>query len=404
MDASSRPSEEPSDGRAPRRRARPGRSPTGSSLRVLWLVKGLGPGGAERLLVSAAGIADHRAFAIDAAFVNPEKAQLVPALDAAGVQTHCIGVAGRRGAWIPALRTLLTTGEYDVVHVHSPLLAAIARLIVRTMPRAERPRLVSTEHNVWSAFSPGTRVLNAVTWGLDDAHLAVSEEVRLSVRPRTCGRQVEVVVHGIDLGALEHARGERSAARASLGVGLDEILIGTVANYRSHKAYPDLFAAAGEVLARDDRVRFLAVGQGPLQAEIEADHRRAGFGDRFLLYGYSEDPLRLLAACDVFVLASHVEGYPVALMEALGIGLPVVATSVGGIPDAVRNGVEGILVPPRRPERLAAGLLRVAGDPELRAELAAAARRRGEQFDIRHAVERVEEIYVRLVDGEPQVS
>jgi glycosyltransferase involved in cell wall biosynthesis len=400
MDESTGRSERASARRGPRPTLRPGgATQSSSSVRVLWLVKGLGPGGAERLLVSAACISDHRTFEIDAAFVDPTKSQLAPALTAAGVPTHCIGdVGGRPWAWIPALRELLVAGHYDVVHVHSPLIAAVARVVVRTMPKAGRPNLVSTEHNVWSAFSPATRVLNAITWGADDAHLAVSEEVRRSVRPRRRSGRVEVVVHGIDLGPLEQARGARTAARASLGIGPNEILIGTVANYRSHKAYPDLFAAATEVLERDDRVRFLAVGQGPLQAEIEAEHERLGFGDRFLLYGYSADPLSLLAACDVFVLASHFEGYPVALMEALGIGLPVVATAVGGIPDAVHDGVEGILVPPRRPDRLAAALLQFARDPEQRAAFAAGALRRGQHFDIRHAVERIQDIYVQLVE------
>lgn len=370
---------------------------TARRLRVLWLIKGLGPGGAERLLVSAAGAHDHARFELHVAYVVPAKDHLVPALSSAGVEVHPLGIVGDRPySWIRRLRRLLRTGAYDVVHLHSPLVAGVARLLARTLPRRARPRIVTTEHNAWSTFALPTRILNALTWHLDDAHLAVSEEVRSSVRPRRSADATEVVVHGVDVRALILARSERAQARSALGVDEAEALIGTVANYRAQKAYPDLLTAARAVLDVDPRVRFVAVGQGPLEAEIHALHERLALGDRFTLLGYRADPEAVLAACDVFVLASHFEGYPIALMEALGIGLPVVATAVGGVPDAVRDGVEGLLVPPGRPDLLAEAIVSVAGDGVLRARLAAAAEERGRRYDIVNAVRRTERIYDEL--------
>jgi glycosyltransferase involved in cell wall biosynthesis len=378
----------------------PGADGEGRRLRILWLVKGLGPGGAERLLVSEAAVHDRRRFELHAAFVVPEKDQLEPDLRAYGVRIHHLGRAGDRpGAWVVRLHRLLRDGDFDVVHLHSPLVAGVARLLGRL--RRRRPRFVTTEHNAWPTFALPTRVLNAATWPLDDAHLAVSEEVRTSVWPRRSAAGTEVLVHGTDVAALRRARADREVARRALGFDTDDVVIGTVANYRRQKAYPNLLAAARRVLDACPRARFVAVGQGPLEQDIHAVHDDLALGDRFRLLGYRDDPEFVLSACDVFVLASEYEGYPVALMEAMGIGLPVVATAVGGVPDAVREGVEGLLVAPGRPAELAAALTRVVDDGELRARLAAGSRARGPSFDIANAVRRTEELYEHVTGPRP---
>jgi glycosyltransferase involved in cell wall biosynthesis len=209
---------------------------------------------------------------------------------------------------------------------------------------------------------------------------------------------VQTLVHGTSIDDALAARAHRLDARAELGFGPDDVVAGTVANFRAQKAYPDLLAAVRIALDRAPNLQVVAVGQGPLEAEIRAEHERLGLGDRFRFLGYRPDALHVLAACDIFTLASRYEGYPIALMEALAVGLPVVATAVGGVPDAVRQGVEGIVVPPSRPDLLAAALAELATDPVLRARLAAAALERGQQYDIGAAVRKIEEAYDRLTE------
>lgn len=372
-------------------------------MRVLWAIKGLGPGGAEQLLVSCAaamrrdGAGAGDAVEIDVAYLLPWKDALVPALRDAGVGVHCLDV--RRDLdprWLPRLRRLLVAGRYDVVHTHSPLVAAAVRLVSRTLPRRGRPRLVTTEHNAWSTFALPTRLANGVTAPLDDASLAVSEETRDSIWWSGLRSRTEVLVHGIDLVEVGAAAGERDAVRDELGIAPDEVVVVTVANYRAQKAYDDLLVAAAAVTAKAPRVRFVAVGQGPLEAEIKAQHSELGLGDRFQLLGFRPDARRILAGGDIFTLASHYEGYPVALMEALALGLPVVATAVGGVADAIRDGIEGQLVPPGQPDQLAAALVEVAGDNELRSRLAAAALARRDLFDVTRAATRQLDIYRSL--------
>ena len=115
---------------------------------------------------------------------------------------------------------------------------------------------------------------------------------------------------------------------------------------------------------------------------------------RFRLLGYRQDAMSILAASDLFVLASSHEGFPVAVMEALAVGVPVVATHVGGIPQAVRQGVEGYTVPVGDLDALAGRLSELIEDPERRRAMAQAARRRGEMFDIVEATRALEQVYL----------
>ena len=362
---------------------------------VQWLIKGLGAGGAEQLLLSTVRSADRDRFRFLVAHVFDHKDQLVAPLLAEGVTVTSLGARRTLDPrWVLALRRHIRRATPDLIHVHSPLVAAVTRLIVRTI--RHRPPVVTTEHNTWAAYGRLTRLANHLTFRLDDAHLAVSEGVRRSMPPAF--RDItEVIVHGVELDSIAAQRTEREKVRLELGIGPEQIVICTVANLRWHKGYPDLMAAAKMVIDNGCDVVFLAVGQGPLEAEIRSRHQELGLGQQFRLLGYRADAIRVLAGSDIFVLASLEEGYPIALMEALAIGLPVVATAVGGVPDAVRNGVEGFVVDRADPRGLAEALIVLAKSQELRSSMASAAEARARQFDISRAVRRTTEIYEALL-------
>ena len=368
-------------------------------LRVLWLTKGLGPGGAERLLVTHAALSDSAAFAYEAAYLLPGKDHLVSDLEALGVRTHCLD--GSREAdvrWAGRLRRLLRRGRFDVLHSHSPYPATLARLVSRSLPRSTRPALVYTEHNRWPSHNRLTRTANRLTYGFDDAHLAVSDDVRDSTS-RRWRDHVEVVVHGVDVDAVRRVGSDRAAARAELGVTEGDVLVGTVAHLRATKGYPDLVEAARIVTSADPATRFVAVGHGPMTDEVAQRARELGLGDRFRLLGYRGDALRVIAALDVFVLASHHEGRPVALMEAMALGRPCVTTAVGDMPVLLDQGTAGVLVAPGAPGELAAAILALTGDEARRAELGGAAARRADAYGGRAAVAEIERVYRRVAGG-----
>lgn len=365
-------------------------------VRLLSLIKGLGPGGAEQLLVSAARVRNHDRIDEEIAYLLPGEPSVAPALERLQVRLHYLrGLHVRDVGWMARLRRLLVEGRYDVVHVHSPYVAGMARIALRSIPASRRPRLVSTEHNVWSSHAQLSRALNEVTFPMGDAWFAVSDEVREST-PRLLRSRIEVLVHGIVLSDVEHLVAGRAAVRAELGLRPDEIAIVTIANYRKQKGYPDLLEAARILKEGGVPARLFVIGQGPLEAEVHALHRELRLDGYVEILGYRADAMRIAAGCDIFALASHYEGLPVAIMEALAVGLPIVATRVGGVGEAVQDGVEGLIVPPHRPDRFAHALETLARDEGLRTKMSVAAAKRSQDYDISVAVARLEDVYAQL--------
>jgi glycosyltransferase involved in cell wall biosynthesis len=255
---------------------------------------------------------------------------------------------------------------------------------------------VVTEHNVWSSHSPLTRFADRATEGRSETHLAVSEAVRESL-PRPIRSRTRVIRYGVDAAEIGLEREHRAEQRRLLGVDDDEIVIGTVANLRATKGYPDLLAAAREVVDRVPKARFVAVGRGPMEEELRARHHDLGLGAHFTFLGFRSDAMRVMSAFDVFCLPSHYEGLPIALMEAMALGLPAVATAVGGVGELVTDGTDAVLVPRGDPTRLAEALVTLALFPSRRAELGAAARTRSETFDAPKAVRAIEAVYAEVV-------
>lgn len=374
-------------------------------IRVLLLIKELGLGGAERLVVDLAGARDRDGFDYQVAFVLAGQDTLAPELRAAGVPVHDLGASGSSDLrWVPRLRRLLEREDFDVLHAHLPYSAAFGRVAARTLPKRRRPALVYTEHSLWDRTAVLTRALNRATIGLDDALFVVSSSARDAL-PRALRGRAEVLVHGIvrsRSAALVARRDEvRAAVRGELGVGPDELLVLTVANLRLEKGYDVWLGAAADLRARRVPVRFVSVGWGPLEDNLAAARDAAGLAGWAIFLGRRDDALALMAGADVFVLPSHHEGMPVALMEAMSVGIPVVASDVGGVPDIVTPGVEGLLVDPGRPDLLANAVAELAGDAPLRARLGAGALARSAAFDVSGAARTVEATYRRLVGRTP---
>ena len=369
-------------------------------VRVLLLIKGLGVGGAERLLVDMLAASDRSRFDYEVAYAAATQGALAGAVEALGVPVHALGATASADLrWTAALRALLGRGHYDVVHAHLPYTAAFGRLVALSTGR-RRPVLVYTEHSLWSKAAVLTKALNRLTVGLDDGLVVVSEAARAAL-PRALQGRARVVVHGIDRRRFTLPADERALLRAAvrheLGAGEDDVVALTVANLRSEKGYDVLVAAAPVALAAAPALRLVWVGRGPLEHELAAAAADPALGGRVHFLGPRADADRLMAGADLFVLPSHQEGLPVALMEAMSAGLPVVATTVGGVPGVVRHDAEGLLVPPGRPEDLAAAVAALALDGERRARLAAASAARSAIFDVQQSARTVEALYDELL-------
>jgi glycosyltransferase involved in cell wall biosynthesis len=385
---------------------RPARGPATGAVRrprVLLLIKCLGYGGAEQLVVDVMAHRDRAAFDYEVAYVLAGDDALVPAVEQSGVTVHCLGARGNADLrWLVALRRLLVGGDFDLVHLHLPYSASLGRLVAWSLPRRRRPALVYTEHNMWDKTALVLRGLHWVAIGRDHGLITVSTSVGDAL-PASLRARATVVVHGMDLARAEQLRARRDsvrrAVRAELGVADGEILALTVANLRTQKGYDVLLAAARLVIDSGVGVRFAAVGRGPQRDEIHALHASLGLRDGFRLLGPRDDVLRLMAGSDMFVLASHYEGLPVAIMEATSVGLPIVTTAVGEIPNFLTDEEDALIVAPGRPRELAAAVERLAADEALRLRLGQGALAHSTLFDITRAVARIEAIYTDVLDG-----
>ena len=358
-------------------------------LKILWVTKGLGPGGAERLLAAAARTHDASRFTFECAYVLPYKDHLVAELEAAGVHTHCLSRARNDLRWPARLTSLIREGDYDVVHVHSPLPGSVARAAVRSMPEATRPGLVTTEHNRWETHRLPTRLANRLTIRWDDRTFGVTDEVVESMSDGAIALR-----HGIDTDHVAAAATDRRAVRDELGIARDVVVIGTAANFRPQKDYPNLLQAVARLRTTNPGVHVVAVGQGPQDSEIRALAVELGVDDVVTFTGFRDDAVRVIGACDVFTLASKWEGLPVAVMEACALGLPIVATAVGGLVEEFTDGVDALLVPPGDPAALANAWAKVVDDVPLRKRLAEAAREKSATFDVANAVAELEATYL----------
>ncbi len=366
--------------------------------RVLWLTKGLGLGGAERLLRVMAPRLDRDRYELDVAYVLPWKDAFVGQMRADGVRVVCLGAARTVDpGWIWRLRGLLVKRRYDLIHTHSPVPAVAARLLA-----PPGSRFVHTEHNVWERYRWPTRVANAATYHRNRAALAVSDGVAASIAPPVwaLGRPPEVrtLLHGVEPDEVPRGLEMAARARARLGLDADAPVLGTVANLTPKKDQATLLAAVDRLRHRWPALRLLLIGSGPLEDELRATVARLALDDHVWFLGSRDDVPDLLPAMDVFTLSSRYEGLPISLLEAMAAQVACVVTNVGGIPEAIEHDRDGLLVPPGDPEALADALGAVLRDDARRSRLAAAGRDRVvRDFSIDRAVAETDALYQRLL-------
>src|SRR5579871_2247293 len=312
--------------------------------RVLHLIKSLAAiGGAEQLLASlaeASGPDGPFAYHVAHVLAGPDP-DLVSELRASGVVVHDLGLASHFDLrWLLRFRRLLIDERIDIVHLHLPYAASLGRLVVHSLPR--RPALVHTQHNVWQQNVPLVRALHRLTYRLDDVDIAVSEAV-LSALPPSLRPRTEVLIHGLVFDELGDRDEVRQQVRSEFGIGDDELVVTTVANLRPGKGYEVLLEAARLLADAGVPLRIVAVGGGPLEEETRLLRAELGLERHVLLTGFRRDAKRIVYGSDLFILASHHEGFPIAVMEALALGVPVVATAVGDVPRVVHQGACGII-------------------------------------------------------------
>ena len=362
--------------------------------RVMFVVPDLRVGGAERHVVTTVPRLDAERFAPSVVCIGEEGA-LFPALSEAGVPARALGRTKRQfPRALVELVGLMRATRPDLVITrgyNAEMLGRIAAIVAR-VPRTAiwlhdcgdiEPRTF-TRKLFDRLLEPFTSAYYGVAHG-QVAPLAAN----LGYRPR----KIAIARNGIAGSTCEPApTAERDAALArSLGIEPDDRIIGVVAVLRPEKDHATLLRAARIVLERLPDTRVLLIGDGPLRPELErmaADH---GIADRVVFAGMRRDVPELLHLIDVLVLSSTTECLPMALLEGMAAGRPVIGTAVGGIPEIIEDGVTGYVVPPGLPAAMAERMVAVLGDRERAREMGMAARRRVEsEFSLERSVQDAE--------------
>ncbi|HEV8339863.1 MAG TPA: glycosyltransferase [bacterium] len=374
-------------------------------IRVTWLIKGLGLGGAEHLLLLAARHVDRTRFAYEVVFLLPWKSALVQDLEEQGIPTLCLNQKTPYDLRVIArLSRHLRGRRTDLLHSHLPYTGVIGRVAGRLAGVAAS---IYTEHNLQERYHWVTRAANQLTMPLSDAVVAVSDEVRGSLARRPIARHARMVTirNGVDAAGLRQAAAGGAGVREEFGIPLDAPLIGVVNVFRPQKRLDLWISAAQLISAAEPRAHFMIVGDGPSAEALRRQAEEKGLAGRIHFPGLRRDAPRLIASFDVFMLSSVYEGLPVAALEAMALGRPVVATRVGGLPGLIVEGRHGYLVTPGDPGALAERVLHLLRQPELRRRVGtASAQRVADQFGIETMVRATESLYEAVLAGKRRIG
>ncbi len=364
-------------------------------IRILEVLASLQRAGAERMAVSLACGLDANRFDTEVVSLYdayPEGFE--PALAAGGIPVRHLGKhRGFDPRMVPRLARVMREYHPAIVHTHSYVL----RYTLPAGLAAGRPCMVHTVHNLaFREVDRFGRLIHRAAFRAGAAAVAVSAEVARSFREVYCADPAAVIPNGVDLD-----RFHRPAEDWRRGNGFNEQdgLIVSVARLEPQKNPLLLIDAFARGLAGDARWRLLLAGGGSLRETADRHAVRLGVGERVHFLGVRTDIPDLLAACDLFALAADWEGSPMAVIEAMAAGLPVVATAVGGVPELVEHGVTGLLAPPGDTAALAESLAALARDPRRRTEFSARAHERAARFGARAMIRSYAELFERVAGG-----
>ncbi len=339
--------------------------------RVLLVIGSLQLGGAERQVsLLAIGLARRGCEVV--VFALQDRGPLAEVLHAGGVRVIAGGYRGASSRLVKGLSLvraqarllgLMLRWHPEVVHGFLPLtafMASIAGRVAAVPARVVGRRALGTHqdrHPLWRPFDRlAVLFSNAVTAN----SAAVARDA--ARRDRVSLQRIHVIYNAIDTERFRSDPERAGAMRVQLGLGPAHIALGCVANLIPYKGHSELIDAFSSVALKFPNARLFLIGRDDgMQALLIGQVRRLGLDDRVAFLGSREDVADLLAAMDIGVLASHEEGFPNALMEMLAIGLPLVATSVGGVPELLDGMPDCLLVPARQPHSLYEAIERAIG-------------------------------------------
>ena len=385
-------------------------------MHILRIIARLNVGGPARhvtLLNAGLESRGHRTLLVygaldtgESSLEGPAVASGIPVLRVEDLGRHVRATSDLR-AFIALLR-LIFRERPDVVHTHTAKAGTLGRLAATiynsTRRRDRRALVVHTFHgHVFEGyFSPFMNRLVRLT----ERTLARLTDIIITISPRqqhdivtrfavAPAAKTVVVPLGLDLDRLLAMPADAIGRRLDIGAEAGDVVVGYAGRMVPVKDLPTLLRAFAHAHAVVPTLRLVLAGDGPERSAAEALARELGIAERLQFIGWVEDLPRFYATLDLFALTSLNEGTPVAAIEAMAAGRPVVATAVGGVPDVVEHDTTGLLVPPRDIDAFSAALVALARDRSRRTAMGLAGRERARvRYSHQRLVEEIDALYV----------
>jgi glycosyltransferase involved in cell wall biosynthesis len=299
------------------------------------------------------------------------------------------------GEWdllaVRKLKKIIRKNSIKIIHLHSPHAHALGLLAAKSAGNCK----VILSRRV--DFPIKKNILSRLKYSNVDRITAISERVkRVLVADGLSEEKIDVVYSGVDIDRFQNV--EANYLISELALNKHKLRIGNIAALAWHKDHKTLIKAARIVVDEFPQLIFLIAGEGPLRREIEISIKKFNLEEKVKLFGFRQDIPEILSILHLFVLSSSWEGLGTSLLDAFASRVPVVATNVGGIPEIVKDGVNGVLVPPGNPEALAGAISSLLKNRDLARRMAEEGFRLvKEKFSIGKMVEETKKIYDRLV-------
>jgi len=369
--------------------------------KILFVSTSTTVGGAEKTLFALATLLDHRRFQVPCVVSLKPEGHYAKRLAEQGVRTETLALSrAPRPSDARRLAEIIDRERPDIVHAVMYQAIQLARMAKK---RSAYPfKLVSSPRVNYRSRSLVTLLVDRWLKTRDDLLIAESEASRRFLLSQLGYKPAKVITirNGVDLAGWPASKIDRQKKRMELRLGASDVLVGAIGRLDRQKGFATLIEAMARL--KGGPLRCVILGDGPERARLEALIRRHHLEGSVWLVGEKSEIPSWLSAFDLYCLPSLWEGLPNSLLEAMALGLPVIASRVDGVPEAVTSGKDGLLVPAAKPAALAAALKTLAGDPHKRAAFGAAAKAAvSERFTLRRMIAEYEHAYETVLGVRP---
>lgn len=340
-------------------------------IRILQLCSTSDLGGAERMVLNLASTLPRDEFEVHVGALIGSGALMHKAAEAGHHTLHFHFRNPADPAGILRLVRYCRKNSIDIVQTHGLRADAVARWAARI---GGVRAVISTIHSIDPWRRAPHVLLDRLTAPFVSQYVAVCDAARQAAVQRERINEASCEIVPIGVPPRHIPREDREQIRDELGLSSNDYpVVGVLANLREMKGHRHVITALAEILEKNPDAKFLFAGRDDSNGAIKAQAENAGVAQAIRFLGFVEQPVKLFAAMDIFLLPSDWEGFPVSILEAMQAGIPVIATAVGGIPEMIRHGQEGLLIPPENPAEIAAAVNLLAHNFALRATLVKAA-------------------------------